>query len=88
LNEYTEHRTRGQLDELLRHGHFIAVGKGHTAAYVEQHYPGWTWNELIRILTIGGVIRRDGDRMSCAPKVRGLNFGGGSRFALEWDWMA
>lgn len=89
MNEYTEHRTRGELDQLLHYGHFIPVGKGYTAAYVEQNYPGWTWNELIRILQIGGVIRRhEGGMMHCDPKVVGVRFGAGSRFAVEWDWMS
>ena len=83
-----EHRTRDELNELLRHAHFIAVGKGHTARYVEKHYPGWHWNELIAILRIGGVLRRDeNERLTCDPKVVRVRLGRGSTFAVEWDWM-
>lgn len=87
-NDYTEHRSRDDLNELLRYAHFIAVGKGHTQRYVEQHYPGWHWNELIAILRIGGVLQKgDGDRLQCDPRVRSVHFGKGSLFAVEWDWL-
>lgn len=89
MNDFPEHRTRDELNELLRHAHFIAVGKGYTAKFVEQNYPGWHWNELISILQIGGVVRKhEYDRLKCDPKVAGLHFGRGSTFAVEWDWMA
>lgn len=87
--DYTDRRTRTELNELLRYGHFIPVGKGFTRAYVRQHYPGWEWNDLIRMLQIGGVIvKQPSGMMKCHPKVTGLRFGGTSRFAVEWDWLA
>ncbi len=88
FTEFTEYRTHDELNELLRHAHFIAVGKGYTAKFVEENYPGWHWNELIRILKMGGVVRKhEGDRLTCGPKVVGVRFGRGSAFQVEWDWM-
>ena len=87
--EYSEHRSRGDLNELLHYGHFIPVGKGLTHAYVRQNYPGWEWNELIAMLRLGGVIRKTaGDMMRCDPRVQSVHFGKGSTFAVEWDWLA
>ncbi|MCD9154784.1 hypothetical protein [Aeromicrobium duanguangcaii] len=88
MAEFTEHRTRDELNELLRHAHFIAVGKGYTAKFVEKNYSGWHWNELIRMLRMGGVVRKgEHDRLRCDPKVVGVRFGRGSTFQVEWDWM-
>ena len=84
MNDFPEHRTRDQLNELLRHAHFIAVGKGYTAKFVEENYPGWHWNELIRSV----VRKHEGDRLTCDPQVVSVRFGRGSTFAVEWDWMA
>lgn len=88
MARFTEHRTREELNRLLHYGHFIPVGRGYTAKYVEQNYPGWRWNELIRMLRMGGVIQKtEGDMLRCDPKVRSVRFGRGSRFVVEWDWM-
>src|SRR5690606_16223131 len=52
--EYKEVRTREQLTRLLGHWHFIPMGRGFTQAHVAENYPGWTWNQLVRVLTAAG----------------------------------
>ncbi|WP_313404456.1 hypothetical protein [Aeromicrobium sp.] len=87
--DHTDRRSRAELDELLRYGHFISVGKGYTQAYVRLHFPGWEWNDLITMLRMGGVIQKQpGDMLRCRRNVMAVRFGGSSRFDVEWDWLA
>lgn len=47
VSVFREHRTREELNSLLHYGHIIPVSKGWTRAYVEDHYPGWTWSDHV-----------------------------------------
>lgn len=40
-HECAEHRTGVELDRLLHYGHCIPANRGYTAAYVNEHFPGW-----------------------------------------------
>ncbi|GAB2548959.1 hypothetical protein [Brachybacterium huguangmaarense] len=51
---------RERLEALLRHGHCIPVTSGRTALHVAEHYPGWTWNELIGIARDAAAMVREG----------------------------
>ncbi len=45
-SRYTVARNRADLSALLRYGHFIPIGRGLTSKYVDDHFPGWTWDSL------------------------------------------
>lgn len=83
---FREHRTREELDGLLHYAHFIPVSRGFHDDYVAEHYPGWTWNELIYILrTAGVVIDRGGTPPMCDPRVRAVHWTDATTFAVEWE---
>ena len=84
---YKEHRTREELQALLRHGHYIPACRGWTREYVDKHYPGWTWNELMEIWRAAGIVvrRPGGAPPACDIRVKAIHFNGPRSFAVEWE---
>lgn len=62
LAAYAHHLDPDDLRKLFHHGHWIPVLRGITQAYVERHYPGWSWNALTAVLEEAGVAHRLGTR--------------------------
>lgn len=62
LAAYAHHLDPDDLRKLFHHGHWIPVRRGITQAYVERHYPGWSWNTLTAVLEGAGVAHRLGER--------------------------
>jgi hypothetical protein len=85
-NEYGEHRTGIEVDRLLHYGHIIPVSHGYTTEYVAEHFPGWTWNQLMAIWRAAGVVVRSGvgGPPSCDRRVKAIHFDGPDSFAIEW----
>lgn len=86
--KYAEHRTGTEMQRLLHHGHWIPVLRGYTAAYVAEHFPGWSWNSLLDGCRAADIINPDTGRgapLSCDPRVRTFHFTSKRVFAVEWD---
>ena len=83
-SSYREHRTREELNALLSHGHHIPAGKGLTWKYVEANFPGWTWNQLIAVLSAAGILDRRGNLPRCDDRVKLFHFNSSSEFLVEW----
>jgi hypothetical protein len=74
-DDYAEHRTREEIDALLRYGHHIPVGRGWTREYVDEHFPGWTWNQLLRVLRAADVLAdRPFGGVACRTEVTEMYF--------------
>lgn len=85
-HRYALTRTREELNDLLRFGHIIPVSRGWTRAYVDEHYPGWTWNGLVGVLRAAGVlVDRGGSPPCCAPGVRAVWFDSEDGWLVEWE---
>jgi hypothetical protein len=84
--EYAEHRTGIEVHKLLHYAHFIPVGNGRTQAYVAEHFPGWTWNELMAVWQAAGIVRTSpaGGPPACHERVKAIHFNGPTSFAVEW----
>jgi hypothetical protein len=84
-SQFDEHRSRDELNALLNHGHFIPAGKGLTRQYVETHYPGWTWNRLLKLFRAAGIlVMRGGTPPCCDDRVKSFHFTRSGTFAVEW----
>ena len=85
-SEYREHRTRAEVDGLLRYGHIGPVSRGYTDTYADEHFPGWMWNELMAVWRAAGVIvpNKGGGTLSCDPRVKVIHFNGPDSLAIEW----
>lgn len=78
-------RRRDELTNLLHHGHIIPVSKGDHSEHVARHFPGWTWNALLAILTPASVVQGPGGGPSkCHPDVRLVFFTDPQTWAVEW----
>ena len=83
--DFAEHRTREEISKLLHHGHIIPIGKGITAAYVDRHFPGWTWNGLMAVWRAAGiVVVTPGGIPDCDPRVRRVHFTDAEHVLVEW----
>ncbi|MGM7667636.1 hypothetical protein [Microbacterium sp. A93] len=83
---YKEVRTKKQLNELLHYGHSLPVRRGYTDEYVREHYPDWTWNALVRVLTAAGVyVGRGGSPPCCDDRVVRVHFDSEQAWRVEWD---
>lgn len=83
---FDQARSRHALDELLHYGHFIPLRHGLTRAYVEKNYPGWSWNELIELLTSADVVRGPaGSPPRCRSSVGAVHFSHDGSWLVEWQ---
>lgn len=79
-------RTRADLNALLHYGHFIPVSRGLTAKYVDEHFPGWTWNGLTAVLNAAGVFIGGGAGTPyCDPAVGAVHFDNTESWLVEWE---
>jgi len=84
-DSYREHRTGAQIDHLLHYGHSIPMARGHTLKYVDEHFPGWTWSDLLEVLKAAGVlVGRAGAPPRCHPTVKAIHFTDSPTWAVEW----
>lgn len=67
LAAYAHHLDPDDLRKLFHHGHWIPVRRGITTAFVDQHYPGWSWNGLMDLLEGAGVAHRRGPGLVHPP---------------------
>lgn len=85
VSVFREHRTREELNSLLHYGHIIPVSRGWTRAYVEAHYPRWTWNALVKMFVAAGIfVNRGGAPPKCDDRVVMFHFSGPEEFFVEW----
>lgn len=85
LAHHREHLTLDQCKRLLHHAHVIPISKGYAAAYVAEHFPGWTWNELVRVFVAAGIyINRGGKPATCDDRVVSFHFSSPTEFHVEW----
>ena len=84
--EYAEHRTGVEVGQLLHYGHIIPVSRGLTEGYVAEHFPGWTWNNLMAVWEAAGIVvpSASGGLPSCDHRVKLIHFTGADAFAVEW----
>jgi hypothetical protein len=86
VSRFREHRTREELNSLLHYGHIIPVSKGLTSAYVEAHYPRWTWNALMSIFRAADIVVPNpyGGPPKCDDRVVAFHFSSPTEFHVEW----
>jgi hypothetical protein len=65
---FQQRRTREELNALLHYGHIIPVSKGWTRAFVHEHYPGWTWSGLIKVLSSAEILVNRGGAPTCCDE--------------------
>lgn len=88
LTDYRESCSRDELARLLHHGHWIPVTRGLTQRYVDEHFPGWTWNGLLDVWEAAGVVhRREGAQhptliVDCL--LDRIHFDGPEDFTVVW----
>lgn len=87
FSEYVEHRSGVEMQQLLHHGHWIPVLRGYTAAHVAEHFPGWSWNDLLAVCKTAGIVVEvaAGAPLCCDPDVSALHFIDAQKFAVEWN---
>jgi hypothetical protein len=83
---YREDRTSLELERLLHHDFVIPISRGITAKFVAENYPGWTWNELIRVLNAAQVrVARPGAPSVCREDVVRVQFDSERSWRVEWE---
>ncbi|WP_193597594.1 hypothetical protein [Microbacterium sp. YJN-G] len=82
---YREDRTSLELERLLHHDFVIPISRGITTKFVAENYPGWTWNELIRVLNAAQVrVARPGAPSVCHEDVVRVQFDSERSWRVEW----
>lgn len=77
-------RSRQEIARLLRYGHIIPISKGYTCDYVAEHYPGWTWNELVETLRAARILVQAGSMITCDERVELIQFTGPEDWEVHW----
>jgi hypothetical protein len=86
FEEFAEHRTAEELARFLHHIHWIPQSRGTTDAFVDEHFPGRTWQGLVLILTAASIfVGRGGSPPRLMPTVAMLHFTDATRWAVEWE---
>lgn len=85
VSRFREHLTLDACKRLLHYGHVIPISKGYTADYVAEHFPGWTWNELVQVFVAAGIfINRGGSPPTCDDRVVTFHFSSPTEFHIDW----
>ena len=84
-SRFREHLTLEQCNALMHYGHWIPINRGFTARYVDENFPGWTWNELVKVFVGAGLYRRSsvGGPPKCDDRVEVFHFSGPTDFFVE-----
>jgi hypothetical protein len=86
------HASRGDIDKVLSHTHWIPVSRGFTAGFLDGEWPGWTLGTLIGVFDAAGIRLLPGGGRPGAPhggrchwQVRALHFNGKDEYIIEWS---
>ena len=89
------HADRVAIDQVLHHCHWIPVRRGFTAAFLAQHWPGWSLQRLIEVFDAAGIRQLPRAGRPGAPhggrchwRVKTLHFNGKREFVIEWNDLA
>lgn len=83
--KYAEFRTREELAQLFTFGHPTPMGRGITRSYLQEHYDGWTWNELMEVWRAAGVVSGAlGGMPTCTDGVVAIHFNNPDDLMVEW----
>lgn len=86
FEEFAEHRSADELARFLHHIHWIPQSRGLTDAFVDEHFPGRTWQGLVMVLKAAGIfVGRGGSPPRLMPTVTMLHFSDATRWAVEWS---
>ena len=78
--------TRYGIDRIMHFAHFIPVKKGLHQKYIDDKYPGWSWNQMVHLLKDAGVlIERAGGGSRCHWKLECLYVNKQFETTIEWD---
>ncbi len=85
VSGFREHLTLDDCKRLLHYSHWIPINRGYTATFVAEHFPGWTWNELVRVFVAAGIfVNRGGSPATCDDRVVMFHFSSPTDFYVEW----
>jgi hypothetical protein len=85
VSRFREHLTLDECKALLHYSHSIPITRGFTATYVADHFPGWTWNELVKVFVAAGIfVNRGGSPATCDDRVVRFHFSSPEEFYVEW----
>ena len=69
----------------MNHSRWIPINRGYTAAYVADNFPGWTWNELVKVFIAAGIhVRKEGPSAKVDDRVPSFHFSTASEFLVAW----
>lgn len=57
---------------IAHHAHWIPIGRGFTRQFMEQNFPGWSFNSIYPRLLNAGVLTRHGDEFSARHLPNGI----------------
>jgi hypothetical protein len=86
FEDLAEHRTAEELARFLHHIHWIPQSRGITDAFVDEHFPGRTWQGLVLILKAAGIfVGRGGSPPRLMPTVAMLHFTDATQWTVQWE---
>jgi hypothetical protein len=85
---YAMHLSRKRIDEVFHYAHYIPRGRGITATFFAENYPGWTIETMHAVFRAADIISLDdpcGLMGKCHWKVKALHFNSVTNFEVEWN---
>lgn len=77
--------TRYDIDRICHFSHWIPWKNGLQQKFIDENYPGWSWNQMIGLLNQTEVlIERPGGRR-CHWKLKTLHISEAFEIAISWD---
>ena len=82
----SRHCHAAELARFLHHIHWIPQSRGITDAFVDEHFPGRTWQGLLLVLEAAGIfVGRGGSPPRLMPTVGMLHFTDAMHWAVQWE---
>lgn len=86
--------SRSHVDYVLHYSHWIPISRGFTQRMMAEHYPGWSYGQLIRLFDVAGIriLPDDNEGAHGAPhggrchwQVVSFSFSSPEDYFVEWD---
>ena len=59
IDRFDYYLTADDVRWLAHYGHPIPISKGFTLQYMNRHYPGWSWSQLVNTLRRAGLYAKN-----------------------------
>jgi len=83
VSAFEQHWHREQISEFLHYLHWIPQTKGFARKFMDDHYPGWTYSEVLAVIRDAEIVKGLNGAW-CDERVIAIHFDHRQRYLVQW----